>query len=77
MRVLTRNGEKVHEVIVSDNGTGFDVSKINSTDGSHIGIRNVKERIERMCGGTLSIESVMGEGTTVKVTIPAVGEVKP
>ena len=77
VRVLTRNGEKAHEVIVSDNGTGFDVSKINSTDGSHIGIRNVKERIERMCGGTLSIESVMGEGTTVKVTIPAVGEVKP
>ena len=37
---------------------------------SHIGIRNVRERIETMCGGTLTIESRRWKGTTVTITIP-------
>ena len=37
---------------------------------SHIGLVNLKERLEYMCNGTLSIQSQQGNGTIVKVTIP-------
>ena len=70
VRVSTRNAETYHEIVVWDNGTGFDVSKIDAAEGTHIGIRNVRERIEGMCGGTLKVESTIGEGTTVTMMIP-------
>ena len=35
----------------------------------HIGIRNVRERIEKMCGGILTVESRVGEGTAVTTHI--------
>ena len=75
VRVSARKAEAYHEIVVWDNGTGFDVSKIDAAEGTHIGIRNVQERIERMCGGTLKVESVIGEGTTVTMTIPAAEKV--
>ncbi len=70
VRVSTRKTEADHEIVVWDNGTGFDISKIGAAEGTHIGIRNVRERIEGMCGGTLQVESILGEGTTVTITIP-------
>ena len=41
-----------------------------------MGIRNVRERIESMCGGTLTIESTEGAGTVVTITIPDREETK-
>ena len=71
-RVLVRTRELsgMHEITVSDNGAGFDTSSVNETDGGHIGIKNVRERIESMCGGSFKIESVIGEGTVVTMLIP-------
>lgn len=83
--VSTREKPDGHEIIIKDNGQGFDTSTLASTDypaededvettespiSQHIGIRNVRERIEKMCGGTLSIESVVGDGTIIVITIP-------
>ena len=59
-----------HRIIVSDNGRGFDPAKLAEQDDTHIGIANVRERVETMCGGTMNIESG-GEGTTVTILIPA------
>lgn len=56
-------------VKVSDNGVGFDVNK-QLDDKQHIGIKNIHERVETMCGGTLVVESVLGCGTTAVITIP-------
>ena len=36
----------------------------------HIGIRNVRERIEVLCGGTLEIESEPGKGSMVTIRLP-------
>ena len=44
-----------HRITVSDNGKGFDPEK--TMDGTHIGLRNVKERVEQMCGGKLILQS--------------------
>jgi signal transduction histidine kinase len=60
-------------VCVSDDGVGFDVSGLTDTK-KHIGIRNVRERLQAMCGGSLTIESQPGTGTRVLIRIPKEGE---
>ena len=70
VRVSAERKEDGHVITVWDNGIGFDVEKIDTADSSHIGIRNVRERIEGMCGGSMKVESRLGEGTTVTIIIP-------
>lgn len=53
---------------VIDNGVGFDQSKEFNEDS--LGIRNVKFRLENMIKGSLGIESEVGKGTVVTITIP-------
>ena len=69
--ISTRNTGDYHEIVISDNGRGFDVSKLETLEGTHIGIANVKERITRMCGGIFDIESIIDVGTTITMKIPA------
>ncbi|MBR1828975.1 MAG: histidine kinase [Atopobiaceae bacterium] len=59
-----------HVVTISDNGPGFNPNAVASRRGTHIGIENVRERIERQCGGTLTVKSAPGKGTTVTIFIP-------
>ena len=73
VNVRTRLEGNAHLIVVEDNGKGFDVNALKNDGGKHIGINNVKSRIEQMCGGTLSIDSRVGEGTTVTLRIPATG----
>jgi signal transduction histidine kinase len=54
-------------VLVEDNGIGFDASGIG--DGLHLGLVGMRERAE-MLGGTLTLESGPGAGTTVLVEVP-------
>ena len=56
-------------VSVEDNGVGFDTT-ILQEERRHIGIRNIRGRIEAMYGGTLQVESAPGKGTKVGITIP-------
>lgn len=71
--VTTRRVQRGHEIVIRDNGKGFDVSKARG-DGGHIGIANVRERLEKLCGGTLDIESTVGEGTRAIIRIPDADE---
>ena len=59
-----------YEITVEDNGRGFDTSAIETADNTHIGLRNVRERIEKMCGGTFRIESTENVGTKITLHIP-------
>ena len=67
--------EKGYEVVIRDNGIGFDPKKQSASDeaGHHIGIANVRERIESMCGGSVTIDSEPDQGTKVTITVPAHG----
>ena len=55
-------------VSVKDNGVGFDISELEGKN--HIGLRNIKSRLEAMCGGILHIESIIGVGTKITIEIP-------
>ena len=63
-----------HVITVRDNGKGFDTSSLEEAGKEHIGIRNVRERIERMAKGEMTIESRPGEGTCVVITLPVFGQ---
>ena len=56
-------------ICVQDNGGGFDTSHLWE-DREHIGLRNIRERIEVICAGTLTVESTPGVGTNVLISIP-------
>jgi signal transduction histidine kinase len=51
---------------VSDDGQGFDPSAVNAEHS--LGLRGMQERTE-MVGGTLEIESEVGQGTTIRLTV--------
>ncbi|MBQ7656943.1 MAG: histidine kinase [Clostridia bacterium] len=65
--IRTRKTESASEIIVADDGVGF-----QPADGSepHLALKNIQERLEMMCGGSLAIASNDGGGTVVTVTIP-------
>lgn len=72
--ISTRETDDAYEVIVSDDGVGFDVNAPKKDDGrSHIGMENTRKRLKDMCAAELIITSKVGEGTTVRVVIPKVG----
>jgi signal transduction histidine kinase len=54
------------QVIIEDNGCGFDVGTINTKDGSFrgLGLDGMRERL-MLIGGTLEIESTPGAGTAL------------
>ena len=56
-------------VSVEDDGVGFDTS-ILLDERKHVGIRNIRGRLEAMVDGTLEIESTEGVGTKVLIKIP-------
>jgi two-component system sensor histidine kinase ComP len=70
-RVYIELNESGLELKVSDLGRGFDVSQIEEwlLKGTHVGIAEMKERIESL-GGEFEINSVIHRGTTIKATIP-------
>ena len=72
VRVIVKRDMNYHVICIQDNGQGFDPNEVETDGGNHIGIRNVRERIESMCKGTLMIDSQIGTGTTVTIRIPIV-----
>lgn len=60
-----------HVITVHDNGAGFTPEEIPKDDPNHIGIRNVRERLELISGAKMNINSVPGNGTTVTIRVPA------
>jgi signal transduction histidine kinase len=52
---------------ISDDGRGFDVS---APHAGHLGLQSIRERAERL-GGTCLIQSIPGQGATVRIYIPA------
>ena len=56
-------------VIIQDDGAGFDPN-ILLDERKHIGLRNIRERLEAMVAGTLDIVSTPGKGTKVEIKIP-------
>ena len=72
--VSARETATAFVVTVRDDGVGFDVSRAPEDDRLHIGIEGTRSRLAAMVGGTLEVESKIGAGTTVTMTIPKESE---
>lgn len=59
-----------YEVFVLDNGSGFDTAKPPNDGRLHVGIQNVRDRLQRLCGGRLELFSSIGVGTTAVIVLP-------
>ena len=65
--IRTRKTDSGSEIRIADNGRGFNFAD----DGSpHIALRNIRQRLEIMCNGTLTVTPNEGGGTLVTITIP-------
>ena len=57
---------------LSDDGVGFDVDNPGQSPRTgHFGLVNLRDRIERHLG-TIELDSVLGEGTTLRARIPVI-----
>jgi signal transduction histidine kinase len=73
--VIRNNAKSGLLIIVTDNGKGFIPPGGDSgqklKEQGHYGLRSIYERAASL-NGTLTIDSEMGEGTTITLSIPAV-----
>ena len=68
--ITTEEFDDRYEIRIADDGPGFDPKNIAEDDRGHIGLKNVKNRLRRMSGGELIIDSAIGKGTTVIMVLP-------
>ena len=73
IHVLSYETDTDYCISVTDDGAGFDTSALVD-EKKHIGLRNIRERLKVMVNGKLEIESAVGVGTRVLVTIPKEGK---
>ncbi|MDX6495446.1 MAG: hypothetical protein QOE17_1432 [Gaiellales bacterium] len=64
--VLLAPGDRDLRLIVEDDGAGFDPSDVPS---ERLGLVGMRERVA-LVGGSLTVESTPGAGTTLRVTVP-------
>lgn len=72
--IATKETDDSFEIVISDDGVGFDVNEVKDDGRSHIGMENTKRRLKDMCGADIEITSAIGEGTTARIIIPKVKE---
>ena len=64
---LTQHNNDLINVIIEDNGKGFDYKKVTKTDG--IGLKNIEKKVEQM-DGTFTVDSILQKGTTIIIDLP-------
>jgi len=57
------------QLVVRDDGRGFELSGVFVLVGGHFGLLGMRERAERL-GGNLEVSSEPGGGTEVRVSVP-------
>ena len=65
--IRTRKTETASEITVTDDGRGFDPGA--GTEPG-IALNNIRQRLELMCGGSLTITPNEGGGTVVTLLVP-------
>lgn len=64
------------ELTIQDDGRGFDQEEVRKRYRKGMGLSSMKERAE-LSGGTFSIQSAEGKGTTLSFTWPSQEKMKP
>jgi two-component system sensor histidine kinase DegS len=67
IRVVMDVDEHLVKLSVKDNGRGFSTAEVAGRGG--LGLKVIQERVD-MVGGSMEIDSIIGQGTTVTLQIP-------
>jgi len=70
LAVMLRFEREMVHVEIADDGCGFDPAAAQSSDGHHYGLIGMRERVAKL-GGELRITSALGQGTQVRLSVPA------
>lgn len=70
LHISSRETADAFVITIADTGVGFDPESCTADGHRHVGIANVRQRLQNLCGGTLTVESERGVGTTATITIP-------
>lgn len=73
VKISTRELPDCYEVSVQDDGPGFDPTVLPTDGRPHIGIQNVRERLQKVCGGELIIRSAPERGSIATIRLPKEG----
>ena len=65
--IRTRNTDSGSEITVENSGADFKPADDNEP---HIALKNIRQRLQMMCGGSMTVTPRQGGGTVVKLTIP-------
>ena len=68
--IHTAESEDEYIICVTDDGVGFTEGEYADNDGTHVGIENIRKRLDMMINAGLEIESKKGEGTKACIRIP-------
>lgn len=63
---LTQHNTDLINLIIEDNGKGFDYKAVIAKDG--IGLKSIEKKVEQM-GGTFTVDSVLSKGTTIIIDL--------
>jgi sensor histidine kinase YesM len=66
IKISTYETDTSYVIDIKDNGVGFDVAAADM----HVGIENVKSRVEAICKGSVTVKSTLCVGTRVTIEIP-------
>lgn len=70
VKISSYSDKKNYILTVEDNGIGFDYDNVIKDGKPHIGIKNVRDKLQLMCNGQLIIDSKINIGTKVNIVIP-------
>ena len=70
VEIRTRELEDAYEVIIQDNGIGYDGTFVPKDGRNHIGVENVRSRLKDLVQATLTYEIPPEGGTIARVHIP-------
>ncbi|MCG8385576.1 MAG: ATP-binding protein, partial [Cytophagales bacterium] len=68
--IISINQDPRFSLVITDNGKGFDVQATKKDINKGVGLYNIENRVN-MLRGQVELTSVLGQGTTYKVVIPA------
>jgi two-component system sensor histidine kinase DegS len=69
VKVQIDMGDSIIKIAVDDDGKGFDVDSVTEKRG--MGLKVIRDRVE-MLGGSLVVDSVVGQGTRVSFQLPTI-----
>lgn len=68
--IETRETDREFQIVVTDDGVGFDPNVLPQDGRSHVGIENITARLETLSHGKLELRSTIGVGTVAVVHLP-------